>query len=342
MINLSRHIENLLLENDCVIVPGFGGFVAYHTPASWSGKEETFLPPCRVIGFNPQLTINDGVLVQSYMKAYDTNFSNATRIIGQEVDKLTGILQEEGKVELPNIGEIRYSINNSYTFRPYNDKLISPSLYGLGTFRMTELCNLKKAPEKVAGMSVSRSKSPKHYEIRINRSWVRNSVAAAVAVLLFFSFSTPLKNTHVPQENYAQLLPADLFRKIEKESLLTSIAGDKEMSVSAKEDIAEEITETVEAAAPMVALPETMASESVEASKRIYHIIVASVTSEDDAEQIAKEWRANGHSETQIIARDGRIRVSIQSYADRAEGERQMMNLRQNDMYKNTWLLPVR
>ena len=26
MIELAQHIETLLLENDCVIVPGFGGF----------------------------------------------------------------------------------------------------------------------------------------------------------------------------------------------------------------------------------------------------------------------------------------------------------------------------
>lgn len=31
MIELAQHIEVLLLENDCVIVPGFGGFVAYYT-----------------------------------------------------------------------------------------------------------------------------------------------------------------------------------------------------------------------------------------------------------------------------------------------------------------------
>ena len=31
MIELSQHIEVLLLENDCVIVPGLGGFVAHYT-----------------------------------------------------------------------------------------------------------------------------------------------------------------------------------------------------------------------------------------------------------------------------------------------------------------------
>ena len=35
MIELAQHIEALLLENDCVIVPNFGGFVAHYAPATW-------------------------------------------------------------------------------------------------------------------------------------------------------------------------------------------------------------------------------------------------------------------------------------------------------------------
>ena len=74
MIELSQHIEVLLLENDCVIVPGLGGFVAHYTPAI-QVEENVFLPPTRTIGFNPQLKLNDGLLVQSYMAVYDTNLS---------------------------------------------------------------------------------------------------------------------------------------------------------------------------------------------------------------------------------------------------------------------------
>ena len=55
MIELSQHIEVLLLENDCVIVPGLGGFVAHYTPAIQL-EENMFLPPTRTIGFNPQLS----------------------------------------------------------------------------------------------------------------------------------------------------------------------------------------------------------------------------------------------------------------------------------------------
>ena len=71
MIELARHIEILLLENDCVIIPDFGGFIAHYQPARYIKEENLYLPPVRTIGFNPQLTINDGLLAQSYMHTHD-------------------------------------------------------------------------------------------------------------------------------------------------------------------------------------------------------------------------------------------------------------------------------
>ena len=55
MIELARHIEILLLENDCVIIPDFGGFIAHYQPARYIKEENLYLPPVRTIGFNPQL-----------------------------------------------------------------------------------------------------------------------------------------------------------------------------------------------------------------------------------------------------------------------------------------------
>ena len=64
MIELAKHIEYLLLENDCVVIPSLGGFIAHYQPAHYEESEGIFLPPIRSIGFNPQLTMNDGLLVQ--------------------------------------------------------------------------------------------------------------------------------------------------------------------------------------------------------------------------------------------------------------------------------------
>ena len=67
MIELAKHIEVLLLENDCVIVPGLGGFIAHYRSSIYNKEMREFYPPVRTIGFNPKLVMNDGLLVQSYM-----------------------------------------------------------------------------------------------------------------------------------------------------------------------------------------------------------------------------------------------------------------------------------
>ena len=103
MIELSKHIEVLLLENDCVIVPGLGGFIAHKRQAAYSIQEGEFMPPLRTIGFNPQLIMNDGLLVQSYMQAFNTDFPDATRRIEKTVAEIKDQLYQQGQVTLHNV-----------------------------------------------------------------------------------------------------------------------------------------------------------------------------------------------------------------------------------------------
>ena len=87
MIKLGRHIEILLLDNDRVIVPQFGGFTAHYVNAQCEVSTNFFYPPLRTLGFNPQLTINDSLLAQSYIEAYDISYPEAIRRIEGEVEE---------------------------------------------------------------------------------------------------------------------------------------------------------------------------------------------------------------------------------------------------------------
>lgn len=93
MIEINRHIEILLLSNDCVIVPGFGGFMAHHVDARYDGTDNMFLPPLRTVGFNPQLTMNDSLLVLSYVETYDMSYPEALRRIEDEVAEIRQTLE---------------------------------------------------------------------------------------------------------------------------------------------------------------------------------------------------------------------------------------------------------
>jgi len=354
MNELVRHIEILLLENDCVVVPGFGGFITHYVPAIWNDSEGVFLPPVRTIGFNPQLRMNDGVLVQSYMEVYNTDFPDATRILQKEVDKLIELLHREGKVDLFNVGEISLSVHGSYIFSSYNDKVTSPYFYGLDTFEIKDLIMLQQSSaDKQVPLSTPITPK-KTYVIRINRTLVRNAVAAIAAVLLFFYMSDPIENTYVERANYAQLLPSDLFEKIESQSLLTTpvvtgietqteqlVQDDNIADETLPEDQNKVIPVTVkEVKVSKVESTETVANkQAVQTSSKRHHIIIASVTSTNDAQSMVAELKSKGYDDACVLTEGDRVRVSLISHDTREDADNYLTELRKDNAYKNAWLL---
>lgn len=359
MIELAQHIETLLLENDCVIVPGFGGFVAHYSPATRVKEENIFLPPTRTIGFNPQLKLNDGVLVQSYMSAYDTSFADASRIVEKEVNEFIGLLHEEGKAHLDNIGEIHYNIYGNYEFVPYDYKITTPSLYGLDSFEIHELSALQQK-EKVL-VPTYQEKEKKTFEISINRAYLRNAAAMIAAIVLFFAFSTPVENTDVQKNNYAQLLPSELFEQIEKQSVAVTpvyVKNDAAQqakkfsasSASTKTSSAKKHTTDKAKTSKPIAVREVKvvkqetatpapAVKSQESANHPFHIIVAGGISLKDAEVIANQLKSKGFADAKALSTDGKVRVSISSFNNRDEATKQLLELRKNETYKNAWLL---
>ena len=359
MIELAQHIETLLLENDCVIVPGFGGFVAHYSPATRVKEENIFLPPTRTIGFNPQLKLNDGVLVQSYMSAYDTSFADASRIVEKEVNEFIGLLHEEGKAHLDNIGEIQSNIYGNYEFVPCDYKITTPSLYGLDSFEIHELSALQQK-EKVL-VPTYQEKEKKTFEISINRAYLRNAAAMIAAIVLFFAFSTPVENTDVQKNNYAQLLPSELFEQIEKQSVAVTpvyVKNDaaqqaKKLSASSastKTSSAKKHTTDKARTSKPIAVREVKvvkqetatpapAVKSQESANHPFHIIVAGGISLKDAEVIANQLKSKGFADAKALNTDGKVRVSISSFNNRDEATKQLLELRKNETYKNAWLL---
>lgn len=374
MIELAQHIEALLLENDCVIVPGLGGFVAHYAPATRVKEENIFLPPTRIIGFNPQLKMNDGLLVQSYMSVYGTNFSDATKMVERKVNELISVLHEEGKVDLPNVGEVRYTIHNTFDFAPYDNKITTPYLYGLDAFEMKELSAWgKPQTEKIIPAPTVIGKEKRGYATKFNWAYLTNAAAVAVVILLSFFFSTPIENTEVIEENYAKLLPDELFEKIEKQSLaitpivvkqntparkstkkqtetqkkvvapvaVREVKVAKEPAASTKTKAKEQVSHSVATTAdtPKQNVQPVVAKPIVAVPKRPYHIIIASVGTEKDAEAMAAQLVAKGFSGAKAIVGDGKMRVSIESCGTEVEAYRALTRVRENETYKNAWVL---
>ena len=219
VIELERHIEILLLSNDCVIVPNLGGFVAHNIEARYEEQEQLFLPPLRTLGFNPQLTINDSLLVQSYIEAYDISYPVALQRIEGEVEELKQHLQNEGSYELNDIGILALNDDGNYVFTPCEAGILTPTLYGLSSVEMARL-DVQSQPTDVPATAKDEatharivdmsSLTPETEQdaddldeaeeadvVRIKYTWIRNTVAIAAILLAAFILVLPTGKTEM-------------------------------------------------------------------------------------------------------------------------------------------------
>ena len=66
--SIEKYISDLLYDNDCVIIMGFGGFVCNQKYAKLDEETGILSPPNKTILFNSQLKENDGLLINHISK----------------------------------------------------------------------------------------------------------------------------------------------------------------------------------------------------------------------------------------------------------------------------------
>lgn len=138
MFIIDQHIEHLLLKHDCVIAPGFGGFVVHNVPASFDANDGMMLPPTITVGFNPDLKINDSLLIQSFVEAYDMSYPEAQREVENEINELKALIADHGSYEIHSVGTLSLNAEGNYEFEPNKAGILVPRLYGLPGIDTTE------------------------------------------------------------------------------------------------------------------------------------------------------------------------------------------------------------
>ena len=183
------------------------------------------------------------------------------------------------------------------------------------------------------------------------------------AIVLFFAFSTPVENTDVQKNNYAQLLPSELFEQIEKQSVAVTpvyvkseamqqakkLSASSTKASSTKKHTADKVktskpiaVKEVKVAKQGTSATTAATAPAVKSQKSVnhpFHIIVAGGISLKDAEAIATQLKSKGFANAKALNMDGKVRVSISSFDNRNEATKQLLELRKNETYKNAWLL---
>ncbi|MBK6370871.1 MAG: SPOR domain-containing protein [Flavobacteriales bacterium] len=130
-MSLERDLHDLLYEHDCVIVPGWGGFLAQYKPARLDTARKVIHPPCKEVGFNRHLMRNDGLLTDQLAKRDGLAFTAASDLLAQEVAHWRAELDRQGRLELPRIGIFYRDAERNLQFDPDDRANFLKEAFGL-------------------------------------------------------------------------------------------------------------------------------------------------------------------------------------------------------------------
>jgi cell division septation protein DedD len=352
VIELDRHIEILLLSNDCVIIPGLGGFMAHHVNARYDEDEHLFLPPLRTLGFNPQLKMNDSLLVQSYVEAYDLSYPEALRRIEDEVEELKQHLENEGEYELNDLGILSVNEEGNYVFSPCEAGILTPELYGLGTFEMP---SHKAKPTEVAVTPTPSVEEPQEIQIAplaqetealqteepedheeralvIKMSWIRNAVAVAAALLAFLLMSTPVVNSDTSNRTIGNLNSSILFPKMPKDTNMEKITIDKKDVEKAVAKTDSNICDTLKDVTHLIEKEET---------KSGYCIVLASYVSKKNANDFVERLQKEGYEESEVFIRNNVTRVIYGNFKTLNEAYNKLNRINHKKDFEEAWVMKL-
>lgn len=348
VIDLSRHLEILLLSNDCVAVPGFGGFVAHYVPARIDEADGMFVPPMRTIGFNPQLKMNDSLLAQSYVEAYDISYPEALRRIEQETDEIRHHVMYDGSYHLEGIGTLTSNDADSYRFIPCESGLLTPSLYGLGSFEFNLLGNnlakvyhATKPVEQENDIETEEKPQPAIVEwdddeeeraINIKMSWIRNAVAIAAAVALFFLLTTPVANSDMGSQTMSALQNSFIHKLMPKDSnwVPATPVTKTDGAMTVKQEIP--MDSVKKTATPP---PNSIQSSTDESP---YCLVLASQVKRSNAEEFVGMLQKRGFKDTEVYIHNHIIRVVYGHFKSENAAYDELHKLRFEDDFEEAWV----
>ena len=319
--------------------------MAHYVEASYNEADATFLPPLRTRGFNPQLKLNDSLLVQSYIEAYDISYPEALRRVDAEVCELRQHLETERQYELHDIGLLHYNEEGNLEFEPCEAGILTPQLYGLSSFEL---------PRRVAAVtrpvsSAAPTPLPEEKAITIKISWLRNMVAAAAAIVAFLMIGTPVSH----QNNMLQsgLLTTGSVPAVTAEPSVAAepiVAAEPSAPVSTTADMptadaVDEVlaaeSESAPAESPATPAPTTPSQPAAPA----FCLVLACQISQHNADAFVAELQTAGFNDARVINSKSMRRVVYGSYPSERAAYDALRDLRQqNGSFKQAWVMKLK
>jgi nucleoid DNA-binding protein len=300
-VEISQYIREILLLNDCVIIPEFGGFVANYKPAKVENNQ--FFPPTKEVAFNNKLVSNDGLLINFISEAEGIDYFSAKLKLESFVDETLLNLEKKRNVYFEGIGYLHYDSRENLQFEPQlKDNLLVDS-YGLQSFTYEKIYQ-RQMPKPAAKIDYHEPVPVIFQQRRIKKLAIAIPLLIAMAII-------PMKHNN----EYLSKSDMGMWATLTQSTPVESAPVQEQTQ-----------TETITSVA---------ADEVVEQK---YFIIGGSFKSEENANKYIDQLKEQGYTGKNLGVYNGLNRVAMVGFATMPEAQKELNNMLAKNPSCGVWI----
>ncbi|MFY9152076.1 MAG: SPOR domain-containing protein [Prolixibacteraceae bacterium] len=300
-MEINQYIKELLILNDCVIIPEFGGFIANYKPAMIENNQ--FFPPSKEVAFNNKLTSNDGLLINYISEIEGISYTDAQQKLESFVDETLLNLERRRNIYFEGIGYLHYDSRENLLFEPQLRENLLVDAYGLQNYTFEKL--YQRSMPKPAFKIQNQEPIPVIFQKRkLQKLVVALPLLMAMALI-------PLKNN----KEYLSKSDMGMWEALTQSATVSS-------SAFQEENIAEY--------AENIAVPEVQELK--------YFIIGGSFRSEENAEKYIQQLKEQGYTGKNLGIFKGLNRVAMEGFATLEEAQKELNSLLYKHPQSGVWI----
>ncbi|WP_421803714.1 SPOR domain-containing protein [Flagellimonas sp.] len=311
-MRIDAHIEKLLFDYNCVVVPGFGAFLAHGTSAEIDRATNTLVPPSKVISFNAQLSKNDGLLVSHIAKEKQLGYEELLKEVENVAQDWKERLALGERIELFGIGILWHNSEQRIQFQPEEKVNFLTASFGLSAFTATPIQRevIKEEVEELEER-IPFIITPEKREQSSFRPWLKY----AAVILLAVSLGATSYKTY-----------GDL----------------QEKEVAAQQDAQQEVSRLIQEATFFESAPLELPAINIKVTKKQlgkHHVIAGAFREEANAEKRVDQLKAKGYNAFYLGTNTyGLHQVAYDSFEDPKEALVFLRKVKAEDS-RDAWLL---
>ena len=208
MVKTNQYICELLFTNDCVIIPGLGGFVSNTRSTFLNPSQHTFTPPSKKVAFNSSLRTNDGLLAHYISQEENITYHEANEVISDYVDNVFRKLALGEQISIDEVGTLSMDMEKHLQFEPETNSNFLLSSFGMTTLHSPAI-KREEVPMEVVQGDKQKVTTPGKRKTKL---WKIIELVPAAAVLAIMIFNPRV--VHTLNNNLGNIISVPAPREI--------------------------------------------------------------------------------------------------------------------------------